>query len=256
MRKPSPARYRITNGSGHTASLNKRCSLLIWLDNEMTRLAPHDGSSGRVAVFSGAAIGFCMTIKVLFRLPSARRPGWWPTCRKWRTSAGPLRIARPNAVGRRHLPSASHFGERAGPLHLLIDGTEITAEDKGAWNAHRRRGPERRLWRKIHLGIHEQRLAVGVVEITSSDVCDVMPTIAAGSSETARDGAQTARPDTFRSGDRQCHRRKRPLDPEVRCFDRGSILPMHSGQNMQHSRRRKKVALKKETKTPKRPNML
>ena len=52
MSKPSPARYRITNWSNYTASLGKRGSLLIWLDKEMTWLAPHDGSPGRPAVFS------------------------------------------------------------------------------------------------------------------------------------------------------------------------------------------------------------
>ena len=40
--------------------------LLIWLDKEMTWLAPPDGSPGRPAVFSDAAIRFCLTIKVLF----------------------------------------------------------------------------------------------------------------------------------------------------------------------------------------------
>jgi len=37
--------------------------LLIWLDKEMAWLAPHDGSPGRPAVFSDAAIQFCLTIK-------------------------------------------------------------------------------------------------------------------------------------------------------------------------------------------------
>ena len=44
MSKRSPARYRTTNWSSHTAALRKRGSLLIWLDNEMTWLAPHGGS--------------------------------------------------------------------------------------------------------------------------------------------------------------------------------------------------------------------
>ena len=35
----------------------------------MTWLAPHDGRPGRPAVFSDTAIQFCLTIKVLFKLP-------------------------------------------------------------------------------------------------------------------------------------------------------------------------------------------
>jgi len=35
----------------------------------MIWLAPHDGRPGRPAVSSDAAIQFCLTIKVLFKLP-------------------------------------------------------------------------------------------------------------------------------------------------------------------------------------------
>lgn len=68
MSKPSPSRYRTTNWLSYTASLRERGSLLVWLDKDMTWLAPHDGSPGRPAVFSDAAIQICLTIKVLFNL--------------------------------------------------------------------------------------------------------------------------------------------------------------------------------------------
>ena len=58
MCQPTPARYRTTNCSCYGASLNKRGSVLIWLDRDMTWLAPPDGSLGRPAVFSDAAIPF------------------------------------------------------------------------------------------------------------------------------------------------------------------------------------------------------
>ena len=41
----------------------------------MTWLAPHDGKPGRPAVFSDAAIQFCLTIKVLFKLPLGQTTG-------------------------------------------------------------------------------------------------------------------------------------------------------------------------------------
>lgn len=75
MSKPSPARYRTKNWSSYTASLCRRESLLIWLDKDMTWLAPPDGRPGRPAVFSDAAIQFCLTIKVLFKLPLRQTTG-------------------------------------------------------------------------------------------------------------------------------------------------------------------------------------
>jgi len=41
----------------------------------MIWLAPHDGGTGRPAVFSDAAIQFCLTIKVLFKLPLRQTKG-------------------------------------------------------------------------------------------------------------------------------------------------------------------------------------
>jgi Transposase DDE domain len=75
MSKPSPAGNRTTNWSSDTASLRKGGSLLIWLDKDMTWPAPPDGSHGRRAVFPDAAIQFCLTIKVLFKLPLRQTTG-------------------------------------------------------------------------------------------------------------------------------------------------------------------------------------
>jgi len=75
MSKPSPARYRTANWSSYSDLLMKRGSLLIWLDKDMTWLAPPDGSPGLPAVFSDAAFQFCLTIKVLFKLPLRQTTG-------------------------------------------------------------------------------------------------------------------------------------------------------------------------------------
>ncbi|WP_037372424.1 IS5/IS1182 family transposase, partial [Salipiger mucosus] len=75
MSKPKPARYRTTNWSAYNAALRKRGSLLIWLDKEMVWHAPHEGRPGRPPVFSNAAIQFCLSIKVLFKLPLRQTAG-------------------------------------------------------------------------------------------------------------------------------------------------------------------------------------
>ena len=75
MSKPSPARYRTTNWSGYNASLRKRGALLIWVHKDMIWRAPRDGRPGRPPVFSDAAIQFCLSIKVLFKLPLRQTAG-------------------------------------------------------------------------------------------------------------------------------------------------------------------------------------
>ncbi|PYF09244.1 DDE family transposase [Rhodobacter viridis] len=75
MSQPTRPRYRTTNWSSYTASLRKGGSLLIWLDKDMAREAPRGVKPGRPAVFSDAAIQFCLSIKVLFKLPLRRTTG-------------------------------------------------------------------------------------------------------------------------------------------------------------------------------------
>jgi len=75
MIKPAPALYRTTNWSSCNAALHKRGPLLIWLDKEMAWHARHEGRPGRLPVFSEVAIQFCLSIKVLFKLPLRQASG-------------------------------------------------------------------------------------------------------------------------------------------------------------------------------------
>ena len=125
MTKPLPARYRTTNWPSYNAALKKRGLLLIWLDREMTWLAPNEGRPGRPTFFSDAAIQFCLTIKVLFKLPLRQTTGMvasllrmanldWPVpdystlCRRQKTLAVQIPYRRSDE-----------------PLNLLVDSTGI-----------------------------------------------------------------------------------------------------------------------------------
>ena len=91
-----------------------------------------------------------------------------------------------------------------GPLHLLVDIEPVSAtgssepargikvEGEGEWNARKHGGSKRRVWRKIHIGIDEKSLEIRAAEFTTSDVGDVEPASATGSSEPARDAARVA----------------------------------------------------------------
>lgn len=133
MTKPKPARYRTTNWPSYNAALKKRGSLLIWLDKEMAWLAPHEGRPGRPPVFSSAAIQFCLSVKVLFKLPLRQTAGMvasllrlagldWPVpdystlCRRQKTLAVQIPYRRAD-----------------GPLNLLVDSTGIKFLGDGEW---------------------------------------------------------------------------------------------------------------------------
>ena len=75
MSKPTPARCRTMNWSAYNAALRKRRSLLICLDEDMAWHALNEGHQERPPVFSNAAIQFCPSIKVLFKLPFRQTAG-------------------------------------------------------------------------------------------------------------------------------------------------------------------------------------
>ena len=68
MSKPPRARYRTTNWPAYNASLKRRGSLMVWLDPELQWQAAPSRRAGRPAVFSDAAIEFCLTLKCMFGL--------------------------------------------------------------------------------------------------------------------------------------------------------------------------------------------
>jgi hypothetical protein len=168
MSKPKPARYRTTNWSDYNTALRKRGSLLIWLDKEMAWLAPHDGSPGRPAVFSDAAIQFCLSIKVLFKLLLRQTAGMvssllqlagldWPVpdystlCRRQKT----LKVQIP-------------YRRSGGPLNLLVDSTGIKFLGDGEWQARKHGVQGRRQWRKVHLAMDTATSDIRAVEFTPS----------------------------------------------------------------------------------------
>ncbi len=137
MSKPAPARYRTMNWFSYTASLRKRGSLLIWLDKEITWLAPHDGSPGRPVLFSDTAIQFCLTVKVLSTLPLRQTTGMVASLLKL---AG-LDWAMPDhtTLCRRQKTLAVQIPYRRadGPLNLLVDSTGIKFLGDGEWQARK-----------------------------------------------------------------------------------------------------------------------
>ena len=168
MSKPSPARYRTTNWSSYSASLKKRGSLLIWLDKEMTWLAPPDGGPGRPAVFSDAAIQFCLTIKVLFRLPLRQTTGMVVSLLK----LADLDWAVPDdtTLSRRQKTLAVQIPYRRvdGPLNLLVDSTGIKFPGDGEWQARKHGVQGRRKWCKVHLAMDTANSDIRPVEFTPS----------------------------------------------------------------------------------------
>jgi hypothetical protein len=133
MSKPKPARYRTTNLSAYNAALRKRGSLLIWLDNEMAWHATHEDRPGRPPVFSSAAIQFCLSIKVLFKLPLRQTAGMVASLLQLAGLDWPVldysTLCRRQKILKVQIP----YRRAGGPLNLLVHSRDITACCPAEW---------------------------------------------------------------------------------------------------------------------------
>ena len=106
-----------------------------WLDKDRTWLAAPDGSPGRPAVFCDAAIQFCLTIKVLFKLPLRQTTGMVTSL----LQLANLDWAVPDCTTlcRRQKTLAVHspYWRADGPLNLRVDSAGITFRGDGEWQA-------------------------------------------------------------------------------------------------------------------------
>lgn len=172
MSRPTPPAYKTRNWPAYNEALKRRGSLTIWFDPEMVWEATPTGRRGRRRSYSNAAIQPCLSMKVLFGMALRQTTGFVESL--LRLVGLNWRVPDFSTLSRRQKTLAVNIPYRGskGPLHLLIDSTGIKVEGEGEWNARKHRGPKRRVWRKIHLGIDEETLEVRAVEITGSHIGD------------------------------------------------------------------------------------
>ena len=83
-------------------------------------LAPQDGSPGRPAVFFEAAIQFCLTIKVLFKLPLRQTTGMVASLLQMADLDGAVPDYATLCRRQKTLAVQIPYRRAAGPLNLLI----------------------------------------------------------------------------------------------------------------------------------------
>ncbi|MDP3196177.1 IS5-like element ISPam2 family transposase [Tabrizicola sp.] len=172
MTRPDPARYRTNNWKSYNEALKRRGSLLIWLDKDMTWLAPKAGGNGRPPVFSDASVQFCLMVKVLFGLPLRQTTGMVASILSMAGLDWP--VPDFSTLSRRQKRITVQISTRraSGPLNLLVDSTGIKFLGDGEWLARKHGTQRRRQYRKVHLAMDTATGDIRAVEFTSSDKGD------------------------------------------------------------------------------------
>ena len=138
----------------------------------MAWAAKPTGKRGRQPVYTDAAVQTCLTMKVLFGMALRQTTGFDESLLQlagldWQVPDFSI-LSRRQKILTVNIP---HRGSQ-GPLHRLINSTGIKVEGEGKWNARTHGSAERRVWRKVHLGIDGQTPQIMAVAFTSSDAGD------------------------------------------------------------------------------------
>jgi hypothetical protein len=134
----------------------------------MSWLAPPDGKPGRPAVFSDAAIQFCLTIKVLFKLPLRQTTGMVASLLKMANLDWPVPDYTTLCRRQKTLAVQIPYRRADGPLNLLVDSTGIKFLGDGEWQARKHGVQGRRQWRKVHLAMDTATSDIRAVEFAPS----------------------------------------------------------------------------------------
>ncbi len=134
----------------------------------MSWLAPHDGSPGRPAIFSDAAIQFCRSINVLFKLPLRQTEGMVASLMRMAGLNWPIPDYSTLCRRQKTLAVQIPYRRADGPLNLLVDSTGIKFLGDGEWQARKHGGQSRRQWREVHLAMDTATSDIRAVEFTPS----------------------------------------------------------------------------------------
>jgi len=173
--KTQPSTYRLRNWKDYNASLARRGSLTLWIEEGIETFWLYPGLSGRRGAsptYSNRAIEACLAMRVLFRLPLRQTQGF---VRSLLCLAGwTLPVPDYSTLCRRQrgLPVRLPVRPSESARHIVLDSTGLKVFGEGEWKVRKHGKSSRRLWKKLHLSVDEATGEVLGVEMSEGDAAD------------------------------------------------------------------------------------
>jgi hypothetical protein len=165
---------KVSNWADYNAGLRRRGSLTVWITPEA--MAAWQASArltrGGQAHYSDIAIETNLLLDSAFRMPLRQAQGLMASV--FELSGVALAAPDYTTVCRRStkLPSISFGRLPKGPLHVLIDSTDLKVYGAGQWLAEKHGRRSRRCWRKLHLAVDANTNLIVACVLTDQDVDD------------------------------------------------------------------------------------
>ncbi len=182
MPKPKKAKYRVRNWREYNASLVKRGSLTVWVEEGIATQWENKEKSGKRGAsntYSDLAIETMAQIGEVYHLPLRATEGLMISI----ISLMKLTIAVPDystlCRRRKSLEIKLRAKAKATARHIVVDSTGVKIYGEGEWKVRQHGWSKRRTWRKLHLAIDEesQEILVAVVTENNIDDAEMMPVL-------------------------------------------------------------------------------
>lgn len=170
-------RYRVTNWPVYNESLCQRGDVTIWLNADVADewIAKRRKTPGGQPIYTDLAILLCLTLGMIHKQTLRQTVGLVHGL----TRLMGLDVLVPDfsTLSRRrvglNLPTKSQT-QRSNPIHLVVDCTGLKIFGEGEWleSKHKTKARQRKVWRKLLLGLDLETGDIVCTDLTKYDVGD------------------------------------------------------------------------------------
>lgn len=167
--------YHLRNWRDYTASLERRGSLTLWMEEDLAAwwLSPEkSGRPGASRTYSDRAIEICLSLRVLLKLPLRQTQGFVRSVMCLSGLSLPVPDYTTLCRRQRSLKVALPVRPREAARHIVLDSTGLKVFGEGEWKVRKHGKGRKRVWRKVHLSVDEATGEVLAVEMTEGDTAD------------------------------------------------------------------------------------
>ena len=183
--------YRLSNWSEYNKSLKKRGSLTIWLDDQVENNWVYNGvrKPGGKQIYGEVAIAFCLTMRSLFDLPYRQTEGLVGSLLQLMRLSLPVPSYTQFNRRTQELNIALHRSNSRESIAIAVDSTGLKVYGEGEWKVRKHGWCKHRTWRKLHIAVNTDTLAIEAVTLTGNehdDASQVKPLLEAISTKVNR----------------------------------------------------------------------
>jgi hypothetical protein len=170
---PRPKR-RVTNWADYNEALRQRGSLTVWFTDEAIaawKAAPRTTPGGQPH-YSDLAITTALTLRAVFRLPLRQAEGLIGSVLQLLGLDLPVPDFSTLSRRAQSLELPAQPRATGGPIHLLVDSSELKLGGPGEWLVEKHDTSKRRSWRKLYIGFDAVTGRIVASILTDRDVDD------------------------------------------------------------------------------------